>query len=483
MIEVLAGEPAAVPIAANASFRDPSGRLFSHRGRVLRMVNQRGIEDLAAFLATGTARRLIRAGKLVGTRLLDADETREFRGALPGGAVVAEHEAIPFPSYPVEWPAEMLAAAGGLTLELAESLAGEGFGLKDATPSNVLFRGPKPVFVDLLSFERRAPQDGTWLAEAQFVRTFLLPLAAWRRFGVEPGRWLAGRRDGLEPEQVYRWLGVWERLGTPWLTLATLPTWLGAVQRQGCGGIYEPAPEGSAEKAAFVLERLRRRLRRALEKVAPPRPAPSRWTGYMEDRTHYPEADLRAKEEFVASCLAQTRPGWVLDAGANTGHFSRMAAAGGASVVAIDADAAATGACWRAAVERDLDILPLVVDLARPTPAAGWRNRESRSFLERAAGRFDLVLMLALAHHLLVTERVPLEQILDLGFDLTQRFLVLEYVGPSDAMFRRLARGRDALHADLTPQSFERSCRRRFRVVRRLGLENGRILYLLQKAG
>jgi hypothetical protein len=28
----------------------------------------------------------------------------------------------------------------------------EGFGLKDATPYNVLFRGAQPVFVDLLSF-------------------------------------------------------------------------------------------------------------------------------------------------------------------------------------------------------------------------------------------------------------------------------------------------------------------------------------------
>ena len=56
-------------------------------------------------------------------------------------AGVWEHERIPFPSFPYEWPPEMLEAAGSLTLDLAEAALEEGFGLKDATPYNVLFRG------------------------------------------------------------------------------------------------------------------------------------------------------------------------------------------------------------------------------------------------------------------------------------------------------------------------------------------------------
>ena len=71
-----------------------------------------------------------------------------------------------------------------LTLRLALDLLPEGFGLKDATPYNVLFRGPDPVFVDALSIERRDAGDPTWLAYAQFVRTFVLPLVANRRFGL-----------------------------------------------------------------------------------------------------------------------------------------------------------------------------------------------------------------------------------------------------------------------------------------------------------
>ncbi len=483
MIEVPAADRTAGAPADNVSFRDPSGRLFCHRGRVLRVVNPHGMEELEAFLATLVADRFEREGKLVGTRFLDKAEAAPLGCGFPRDARMLEHEAIPFPSYPYEWPTEMLHAAGELTLEFAEGLLGEGFGLKDATPYNVLFRGPRPVFIDLLSFERRRAGDPTWLAEAQFVRTFLLPLLAVRRFGFDTGCWLAGRRDGLDPAQVYVWLGTLERLARPWLTLVTLPTWLGASADAYDERLYRPRLVADAEKAEFIVAQLYRRLKRMLRRAAPARRADSPWSSYMDDHAHYSADDFRAKEEFVRSSLDGARPRWVLDAGSNTGHFSRMAATRGASVVSIDSDAAVVGATWRMAAEARLDILPLVVDLARPTPSMGWRNRECRSFVNRAAGHFDMVLMLALLHHLLAGERIPLDEILDLGFELTRRHLLVEYVGPTDPMFRRVARGRDALHAELTPQSFERSCQRRFDIVRKASLDGGRILFLLRKVG
>ena len=110
----------------------------------------------------------------------------------------------------------------------------------------------------------------------------------------------------------------------------------------------------------------------------------------------------------------------------------------------MDLDAACVGAIWRRAREQKLNILPLVVNLARPSPALGWRNAECPSFLDRAAGAFDGVLMLALIHHLLVTERIPFEEILRLAYELTNQLLVIEFIEPQDAMFRRLTRGREA---------------------------------------
>jgi hypothetical protein len=137
---------------------------------------------------------------------------------------------------------------------------------------------------------------------------------------------------------------------------------------------------------------------------------------------------------------------------------------------------------WRRARSEKLDILPLVVNLTRPTPGMGWRNRECSSFLERARGHFDAVLMLAVIHHMLVTERVPLRDILDLAAELTRDILIVEFIAPDDSMFRRLTRGREELHKNLTHELFESVCREQFDIVRVQHVESStRRLYLLRK--
>jgi SAM-dependent methyltransferase len=469
------------------SFRDPAGAVFRHHGRILRAVQPEFVSQLESFLATGAARNMIAAGRMVGTSRLSTAESSGLlllNDALQA-ANVFEHERIPFASYPYEWPAEMLHAAGELTLDLACAALDEGFGIKDATPYNVLFRGANPVFVDVLSFERRDPCDAAWMAYAQFVRTFLLPLAAHKYFGMAPGEVLAAHRDGLDPETVYRWTSWSRRLTPPLLGLVSLPQWLGGI-RHGDGGLYHPQPSASAEQARFILQGLLRSCRRQLNALAPTTGKESAWTDYLTHKSLYSPDQLAQKEAFVRAALEQGRSRRVLDVGANEGHFSFLAARAGASVVAIDSDPAVVGKLWLGASLHRLDVLPLVVDLARPTPAMGWRNRECESFLDRArsqdGGPFDMVLMLAVLHHLLVSERIPLEDVLALASELTHDYAVIEFVAPEDPMFQRIARGRDQLHAGLTVERFEQAARARFDVARSQKIDGlNRWLYLLQK--
>jgi hypothetical protein len=98
------------------------------------------------------------------------------------------------------------------------------------------------------------------------------------------------------------------------------------------------------------------------------------------------------------------------------------------------------------------------------------------------AGGFDMVFMLAVIHHILVTERVPLNEIVDQAAELTTDFLLIEFVGPDDSMFRRLTRGREELHRNLTPELFETSCRRHFDIVRSQHVEaTSRWLYWMRR--
>jgi 2-polyprenyl-3-methyl-5-hydroxy-6-metoxy-1,4-benzoquinol methylase len=473
------------------SFRDPTGTCLLVDGRVLRVVRESGVAAFEAFLRTKSARGFVERRQLVATRRLEEPELTALRGLVsmtgfpsagPGGAVF-EHERIWFPSYPYEWPPEMLWEAGRLTLEMALAALEDGHGLTDATPCNILFRGSEPVFIDVPSFESRTPGDPVWTPYGQFVRTFLLPLLANRRWSIPLADIFTTHRDGLEPERVYPWCGPLERFQPRILSLVSMPTWLRGRARSEGGKLYESRTIPNREKARFIVESLLKQLRRSLQWLEPPARKESVWSDYMATHS-YSEPAFAAKERFVESLLREFKPSRALDVGANTGHFSALAARAGAAVVALDLDPACVGALWRRAQAEKLNVLPLVVDLSRPSPALGWRNSECPSFLDRAAGRFDAVLMLAVIHHLLVTERVPLKEILRLASELTTSLLVIEFVPPEDTMFRQLTRGRDHLHASLTRAVFETACGEHFDTINSVPLPgSGRRLYALKRKG
>jgi SAM-dependent methyltransferase len=471
------------------SFRDPAGCLLEVNGRLLRAITGQGVPHLQSFLASSVAQTFIASDRVVQTRVLSEVEVRNLRAEcgrqyLDGIDLhmLVEHQRVPFPSFPHEWSPELLHAAAMLTLDLSEGLLSENIGLKDAIPYNILFRGPEPIFVDVLSFQQRDPGDSLWLPYAQFVRSFIIPLLLYKHFGMSPGPVFLSRREGLELEDVYALSGPIRRFVFPFLTLITIPKWLGDTPYASDPKRYRKKQVTRPECAMFILRSLFKRLRRLLDRVAPVSGRRSSWTGYMEGMTHYTKEQLATKQLFVERVVREFRPRNILDVGCNTGFFSFLAAKSGARVVAIDSDPVVAGDVWRAARKDRLDVLPLVVDLTRPTPAVGWRNRECLAFLERARGAFDAVLMLAVIHHMLVSERIPLREIVDVVADLTRDLAVLEFVAPEDPMFQRLTRGRGELFTGLTTEVFESTWRRRFEIVRSQKIEHSdRHLYLLRK--
>jgi len=457
-----------------ATFRDPAGQLRLTEDCALRQIRPAAWEETQAFLASPLCNALEQSGDLIASKIARPDD----HACIADGELWLEHPRVDPISYPWEWTTAQWRAAAELTLRVASQAVAAGWALKDATPLNILFAGPRPVLVDVLSFERRDPRVTVWLAYGQFVRTFLLPLVA-AKYLSWPLQAMLFTRDGYEPGDIYKALPRRQRINPALFDVVTLATLL---ERRGQkADEAKKMPSASdPDLAAHILQKRITRLGKQIRHAAGS-PNRSQWSNYTQLAHHYQPGDTEQKQRFVREALERCRPAEVLDIGANTGSYSRIAAETGAKVVALDSDAAALEALWEMAALEDLAVTALVANIARPTPAAGWRNREQLSLLDRLTGKFDLVLMLAVIHHLILREQLPLKHIAELSASLTRRWLLVEWVPPSDPMYQEWLRGRDELYGHLTEDDLQRAFLPFFAVAERLELSNRRVLLLLER--
>jgi len=448
------------------TFRDPAGSLELRTDAAYRSIRLPEADEILSFLATPLAHQLVVQGRLSASTVLPQEST---------SGIVLKHPRVPFASYPWEWPPALWLAAAEATLTLCRDLVQNDWILKDATPLNILFQGTQPIFVDVLSVARLDPKQPLWFAYAQFVRMFLLPMLAYSRLHW-PLRATLGQRDGYEPEDVYPALPVYARFTQPALSAVTLPHLLS--RRKSSPNVHAPQPRTVAdpELTRHILLKTLDKLLRQMRSVTPAAQT-SVWSDYAQTATHYEDEDHARKHAFVTTALSQAQPCSVLDVGCNTGVYSSLAANSGAAVISIDTDLQTVDHLARKIQKTGQNILPLCIDLANPTPAVGWQNAENSAFLDRAAGHFDLVLMLAVIHHLLLHNQVPLDRIAALASTLTTRHLILEWVPPTDPKFQELLRGRADLYAHLTESAFREAFAEHFTIETELLLANRRILF------
>ena len=130
-------------------------------------------------------------------------------------------------------------------------------------------------------------------------------------------------------------------------------------------------------------------------------------------------------------------------------------------VLAADSDAAPVEILYRRLREEGrTDILPLALDIIDASPGLGWRGRERRRLEDRGAP--DLVLCLALLHHVSITGNVPVAEYLDPWLRSLETEIVIEFVRREDPMVKQLlAAKREETHPDYDEAFFERCPRRR----------------------
>ena len=123
----------------------------------------------------------------------------------------------------------------------------------------------------------------------------------------------------------------------------------------------------------------------------------------------------------------------------------------------------------------------LVMDLANLSPGQGWAGQERAAFDRR--GSPDMVLSLALLHHMRVSANIPLSLFMEWlrGLDAA---VIVEFVGRDDEMFRKLISAKSEDYPDYTEENFRREVDKRFTVRDKSQLKDGnREILLLEPKG
>ena len=456
-----------------ASFRDPSGFMFTHEGMLYRQVNMIYRPHYDHLIRSGLYTSLTTKRWLV--------NHTEVKSPVPNPGQtykILQPSRIRFISYPHEWSFSQLKDAALLTLDIQEEALEHKMSLKDASAYNIQFERGVPMFIDTLSFE--CYEEGQpWEAYRQFCRHFLAPLALMAKNDVRLGQLLKVYIDGIPLDLASGLLSKvsWLRPGL------LMHLHLHARMEQAFSQTDKPStarsdrvPRLSKKGLTGILNTLRNTIENLKWK-----PRGTEWGQYYQ-ATNYSESSFEEKCRLVANYLKLSDADLVWDLGANTGHFSRLAEDIGATTIAFDIDPAAVEINYQMLREKgSAGPLPLLLDLTNPSPGLGWNNRERDSLIDR--GPADCVMALALVHHLAISNNLPLDHIANFLAQIT-RYLIIEFVPKSDSQVQRLLKSRKDIFEAYTREHFEKTFGAHFSIVRVEKIKGTeRVLYLMIKNG
>jgi SAM-dependent methyltransferase len=460
--------------ALPSSFRDPSGFVFrGEDGTLYRQINKCFELEFDRFVGSGLCTELQDAGLLVRHEEVDL-----ALRSTDDAARVLRPEIIPFISYPFEWPFSLLKAAALATLEIQDRALAKDMSLRDCSAYNIQFCGTQPIFIDTLSFETYR-EGAPWIAYGQFCRHFLAPLALMAKCDARLRLLLRDFLDGV-PLDLTASMLPWSALFNPGLFIH-LRMQASVISREMRREQNSASPADTAAKgkqlSRYALRGLIDGLRRAVVSLQLAG-SNSHWAEYVETNK-YSTSAANAKQNTVRNWLTMLKPKDVLDLGANTGHFSRLAAESGARVVSVEVDDACAEIGVRACKDASITtVLPLCIDLTNPSPRLGWAHAERESLADR--GGFDVVMALALVHHLAIACNIPLTSFADYLSRLGNS-VIIEFVPKEDEQTQRLLAARQDIFPLYTRENFERALRTAFDIVESRPLEDSlRVLYLLR---
>lgn len=460
----------------HSSFRDRNGFVFYFNDLVYRVVHVSYKQQYDFFLSSGLYNLLVKDCLLIPHEELSLDRwaTVISKTEIEKGIYkILQPEKIPYISYPYEWCFQQLKDAALLTLDIQLKALEYNMTLKDASAFNVQFRNGKPVFIDTLSFDHYKEGE-PWIAYRQFCCHFLAPLAVMSYVSTDLRRLSELFIDGIPLSLASSLLPFKTKLRAFYL----LHLHYHANIEKKYSGDAEAYGKVKRQLSKTKLIAVIRYLISGIQSMKLPAKK-TEWTNYYNEFS-YSDSAIKNKKQIVREWASVLAPKITWDLGCNTGMFSELAQAFSEQVISFDSDHNAIEQFYAVVKEKAYkNILPLVLDLNNPSAAIGWANRERRSSSER--GKADLILALALIHHLSIGNNVPLPHLAEFMSRHTE-WLIIEFVPKSDRQAQRLLVTREDIFTDYNQENFESDFENFFTIQKKQPIiETERTLYLMQR--
>jgi hypothetical protein len=446
-----------------ASFRDPSGFLFQQAGVLYRQVNKSYKTHYDMLMKSGLYERLVKGGILIPhqeAHIKPPEPTLAYK--------VIKPEPVRFISYPYEWGFQAFKDAALVTLRLHYRALEFDMVLKDASAYNIQIHKGRMRLIDTLSFEKYKPGE-PWVAYKQFCQHFLAPLALMAYQDVRISQLMRVYIDGIPLDLAVKLLPLKARMNLSLLSHIYLHA-----------NAQAHYADSGGTKSASISKNAMLALIDSLESTVKKLQLKDRGTEWADyyDITNYSEAAFEEKKKLVGAFISQCKPQAVWDLGGNTGVFSRLASDKGIFTVSFDIDPNAVNENYsQMRANKEQSIVPLVLDLTNPSAGIGWENNERESFMQRAPT--DLVMALALVHHLAISNNVPLAKLADF-FHKLGKWLIIEFVPKSDSQVEKLLSSREDIFIDYDEKGFETAFKPYFEIKKKAVIKGTkRSLYLM----
>ena len=360
-------------------------------------------------------------------------------------------------TYPYEWTSNMYKDALLFHLELLVKLDDNDLILKDFLLNNVVFCNTQPKFIDFLSLINRDDIiNEKWLTEGGYrgdirfaiIEKMLIPYALIPFMAMVFKDYKLARI--LLTEKICNCniiVPEWSDLLVPkqknWLKVLVKKILNLDARRNRIRSFT------NIEKKDFIasIKSIKKLINES--DVTPPS---SGYTDYYELKNEKLDFDDKSewkhKQLSVYNIIENSKPESVLDIGANTGWNSRLAEHLGAEVIALDIDESAIDNLYLHSKKHTLKITSLLIPFDNLELEIYGRKYDSEAYKDKNFDHYplymaaterlacDLVMVLALLHHLILGEGKELNYIFKVLRKLTKKTLILEFVDLEDEMIK-----------------------------------------------